>query len=86
MTSSSSTDYSDLVQTAKSGHKVRSLVEDFPRYFRVENITEGEGYSKVDCLYDESSVLEEIREEFKKEFVRSKKVIIIYHWYRTSLT
>ena len=76
MTSSSGTDCLDLVQAVKSGHNVQTLVEDLLRYFTVETITDGEGYSTVDCVYDASKALDEIREEFKKEFVRSKKVVI----------
>jgi len=76
MASSSGTDYSDLVQAAKSGHKVQQLIADLSRYFSIEAIANKEGYSKVDCAYDESKVLGEVREEFKKEFVQSKKVVI----------
>lgn len=63
------------MQSAKSGHKVQQLVADLPRYFSVETVANRASYSKVDCIYDESKILEEIREEYKKEFVRSKRVI-----------
>ena len=76
MTSSGDTSCLDLVQAVKSGYKVQTLVKDLLRYFTVETITEGKGYSIVDCVYDASIALDEIREEFKKEFVRSKKVVI----------
>lgn len=62
MTSSSSTDYPDLVQAAKAGEKVQRLVRDLPRYFRVEDIVAATGYSKVQCVQDESQVLAEVRE------------------------
>ena len=75
MASSSGTDYSDLVQAAKSGHGVRKLITDLPHYFSIEAIANKEGYSKVDCADDVSKALLDVREEFKKEFVQSKKVI-----------
>jgi hypothetical protein len=75
MASSSGTDCSDLVQAAKAGDKVQRLVRDLPRYFRVEDIVLATGYSKVQCVQDELQVLAEVREEFKKELSRSKKVL-----------
>lgn len=76
MTSSGSPDYSDLVQATKAGDKVQRLVQDLPLYFRVEDIAVAKGYSKVQCVQDESQLLAEVREEFKKELGRSKKVLI----------
>jgi hypothetical protein len=79
MASSSGTDCPDLVQVIKAGDKVQRLVQDLPRYFRVEDIIVAKPYSKVQCVQDESQVLDEVREEFKnelKELSRSKKVII----------
>jgi hypothetical protein len=54
MTSSGGTDCLDLVQAVNSGHKVHALVEDLLRYFTVETIVEGQGYSTVDCACDAS--------------------------------
>ena len=76
MTSSSSANCLDLVQAVKSGDNVQSLVGNLLRYFLVDAIAEGENCSTVDCIYDTSRALDDIREEFKKEFVRSKKVFI----------
>jgi hypothetical protein len=76
MASSNSTDCPDLVQAAKAGDKVQRLVQDLPGYFRVEDIVVATGYSKVQCVHDESQVLAKVREEFKKELGRSKKVLI----------
>jgi hypothetical protein len=76
MASSSGTDCPDLVQAAKAGDKVQRLVGDLSRYFRVEDIIVATGYSKVQCVENESQVVAEVREEFKQELSRSKKVLI----------
>jgi len=77
MTSSGDTDYSDLVQTTQSGPKVQYTIENLMNYFDVEAIAAKEGYSKVECSYDVSKALDEVRDEFKKEFIRSKKIVNI---------
>jgi hypothetical protein len=74
MTSSSSTDCSDLVQVAKSSHKVQCLAEDLTRYFNPKDIVAATHFAKVECAYDETKVLDEVKEEFKREFRKSKKV------------
>ena len=73
MSSSGSTDCSDLIQAARSGREVQRLVDDLTRHFRAEDVVEKDGYSKVDC---DPKLLDDIREEFKREFVRSKQVIL----------
>jgi hypothetical protein len=71
-----SADYLDLVQATKSGSEVQHLIKDLLRYFNVEAIAEKDGCSRVECAYDESEILDSIREEFKKEFGRTKKVTV----------
>jgi hypothetical protein len=75
MTSSSSTDYSDLVQIAESSHKIQRLAEDLTRYFNPKDIVAANYFAKVECTDDETKVLDEVKEEFKREFRKSKKVI-----------
>jgi len=77
MASSGGTDCPDLVQATKAGDKVQRLVQDLSRYFHVEDIVPAKGYSKVQCVQDDSQVLAEVREEFKKELGRSKKIFDI---------
>jgi len=74
MSSASSTDYSDLLQDAPPAKKVRALMESLRAYVDIPSIPVKDGYSKVECLYDESEVLVNIREEFKKEPAQSKKI------------
>lgn len=74
MTPSSEDDCLDILQTAPYGDKVQLLAEILTRYFRLETIPDKRAYSKVECMEDESKVLDEVREEFKKEFVRSQKI------------
>ncbi|PVH70285.1 hypothetical protein DL98DRAFT_661243 [Cadophora sp. DSE1049] len=74
MSSSDDTDCSDLVQTALSGDKVRVLTESLLPYFTLESLPVGIGWSKVECLYDESKALAAVREAYMDEFVRSEKI------------
>jgi len=76
MTSSSDTDFSDLIQVVRSSRKVRHLVEDLTSYYNIESIEEEDGYSKVECSDNESEVLKKVREEFKKDWNRDKKVVV----------
>jgi hypothetical protein len=74
MASNDTTDYSDLAQVAEPARKVQDLIESLAAYFDIMSIPEKEGYTNVECIYDESTVLNEVRDEFKKEPARSKKV------------
>jgi len=74
MTSHDGTDCTDLLQATKAGDKVKQLIQGLRHSFRVEDITPKEGYSDGD---GKSRIPEDIREEFKKEFVRSKKLLDI---------
>jgi hypothetical protein len=71
MSSDVDADYSDLVQAAKSGPKLQDLIGSLVAHFSIGSIPEKDHWSQVKC---ESKVLDEIKEEFTKEFVRSKKV------------
>ena len=74
MASSVDTDFSGLVQTAQPARRVQILVESLVAYVDTESIPAVDGYSKVECMHDETEVLDKIREEFKREPARSKKV------------
>lgn len=76
MTSSSSTDCSDLVQIAKSSYKIQRLTEDLTRYFNPKDIITADYFVKVEYIDNETKVLDKVKEEFKAEFRKSKKVII----------
>jgi hypothetical protein len=76
MASSSSTDCSDLVQVAKSSPNLQRLAEDLTRYFNPKDIVAADHFAKVECAYSETKVLDEVKEEFKGEFRKSKKVTI----------
>lgn len=79
MASSSGTDCPDLVQVIKAGDKVQQLVQDLPRYFRIEDIIVAKPCLKMQCMQDELQVLDKVREEFKnelKEPSQLKKVLI----------
>jgi hypothetical protein len=74
MTPSNEDDCLDILQTGPYGDNLQLLAEILTRYFSLETIVEKRCYSKVECNDDESGVLGEVREEFKKEFARSEKV------------
>lgn len=74
MASTIDTDYSDLVQAAQPARRVQTLIESLAAYVDTTSIPTRDSYSKVECLHDETSVLDQIRGEFKKEPARSKKV------------
>lgn len=76
MSSSGSTDSSDLVQIAKSSTNMQRLAEDLTRYFNPKDIVAANHFAKVECVYSETKVLDEVKEEFKTEFRRSKEVTI----------
>ena len=76
MTSSGDTSYSDLVQTTQAGDKVRDTIKSLIPYFSIESIPVAPQVSKVQCSPSERNVLDAVREAFKKEFERSKKVVI----------
>jgi len=65
------------VQVARSSDKVQRLVGDVARYFNVKSIVEKAGYSKVECEYDESTVLKDVREEFKRDLNREKIIDLV---------
>lgn len=74
MSSSDDTGYSDLVQSVASSHNVQTLIEDLLSYFNIDSIPTTGGWSKVSCSSDESQPLDKVKDEFKREFYRSKKV------------
>jgi hypothetical protein len=74
MTSSSGTDYSDLLRTANSGRKVQKAIEKLTGYFDIDALVVMGVYRKVECPSDESKVLEEVKEKFKEDFLKSKEV------------
>jgi hypothetical protein len=76
MASSSSTDCSDLVQVANSSRNLQRLAEDLTHYFNPKDIVPAEYFAKVECEYNETKVLDAVKEEFKGEFRKSKKVTI----------
>jgi len=65
------------MQITQSSDNVQELAGDLIRYFNIDSIVEKEGYSKVECEYDETEALKQVREEFKQYLNRNKKVIII---------
>lgn len=73
MSSNGDTDCSDLVQTTRPSHKVQDLTDSLINYFSTKSILEEEGWSRVECS---STVLDKVKEAFKKDFLRSKKVVI----------
>ena len=76
MSSSDNTDNS-VAQTVLAGHKVQGHVERLTGCFDIESIPVGEGWSKVEWgMYDGSKILDEVKDEFKKEFGRSRKVAV----------
>ncbi|KAM3066226.1 hypothetical protein ACMFMG_012130 [Clarireedia jacksonii] len=81
MNSSSETDYADLVQIAQSSHKIQTSIEHLAQSINVKSIVEKEGYSKVECEYnekeEEEQALRQIREEFKDDLNRDKNIIDI---------
>ena len=76
MASSSSTDCSDLVQVANLSPNLQRLAKDLTRYFNPKDIVAVNHIAKVECIYSETKVLNEVKEEFKGEFRKSKKVAI----------
>jgi len=74
MSSNDSIDYS-VAQTVLAGHTVQGHVERLTQCFDIESIPAREGWSKVEWVYDGSKILDEIKEEFKKEFGRSQEVM-----------
>ncbi len=67
-------DYSDLVQTSSSSHKVQDLVKKLPDYFDIESVAE-DGYTYIPCADEGKSILNKVRDDVKKELERrSKKV------------
>jgi hypothetical protein len=68
MTSSSGTNYSDLVRTTQPGHKVQEAVASLAQYFDIQKIPKSEHYKKVECVNDPSQALNVVRKEFKEEF------------------
>jgi len=77
MTSVGGIDYSDLVQAAQPSHEVQNLIEGLMEYFNINSIPEKEGWSKVECSFDEPNALDSIRKEFIKEFDGSEIINII---------
>ncbi|ESZ90918.1 hypothetical protein SBOR_8690 [Sclerotinia borealis F-4128] len=73
MASTSNTDCSDLVQVAQSSLVVQGLVKDLSQYFDPDTITEKEGYSRVECLQDESKLLQDIIDIIKTIVPRPKE-------------
>jgi len=70
MTSSADNDYLDLWQAVRFGNSIESLIRDLALETSTEAIPDGERWSKVDCAFE----LDKVREEYRKEFVRSSKV------------
>ena len=75
MSSNDDTGYLDLVQTTLAGDRVQGLTESLLPYFTLESLPVGTGWSKVECLYDESKVLAAVREAYMDEFVQFEKVV-----------
>ena len=73
MSSNDSVDYS-VAQTVPAGHKIQGHIIRLTQCFDIESIPARAGWSKVEWLYDGSKILDEIKEEFKKEFGRSQEV------------
>lgn len=73
MSSSSGADRS-VAQTVQAGDKVQGHVKSLMNCFDIDCIPEGEGWSEVECKDDGPKLLEEVREEFKKELNQSQKV------------
>jgi hypothetical protein len=67
-------DYSDLVQVTNSSHKIQDLIRSLPDHFNIESLPEREGLAQIECSEDGWKVLEKVKEEFKKDWQRSKKV------------
>jgi len=72
MSSNDSVDYS-VAQTVPAGHKIQGHVGRLIQCFDIDSIPAIEGWSKVEWLYDGSKILDEVKEEFKKDFGRSKE-------------
>ncbi len=67
-------DYSDLLQTTRSSGKIQDLVKSVQDHFDIDSLQEQEGLAKIDCPDEVWKVLEKVKEEFKKDWQRSKKV------------
>jgi hypothetical protein len=68
-------DYS-IAKIVQTGSETQGHIESLIPHINIEAIPAGDGWSKVECVYDGSEILEEIREEFKKEFNRSREVVV----------
>ena len=71
MSSSSSTDDS-VAWVVEAGRTVQDYVQSLVPKVTIESFPAGEGWTLVEC--DELDVLDGLKEEFKKEFRRSRKV------------
>jgi hypothetical protein len=78
MSSNDSVDYS-VAQTVPAGAKIQGHVERLAQCFDIESIpaikSATQRWSKVEWLYDGSKILDEVKEEFKKDF-RSEEVTL----------
>ena len=54
-------EYLDLVQAAQPARRVQTLIESLAAYVDTASIPAGDGYSKVECPYDEREVLDKIK-------------------------
>jgi hypothetical protein len=75
MSTTGTVDHS-IIQIIQTGHEVQRHIESLIPYINIESIPAGDGWSKVECVYDGSKILDEIREEFKKKFTRSPEVVV----------
>ncbi len=67
-------DCSDLVQVIDASRKVRALVGHLPDHFQIQPLPQKGGYTVVKCDPEGSKLLDQTKEEFKKDFVQTKEV------------
>jgi len=72
----SSSDYTDLLRTAYSGHKVQEAIGNLAGCFDINTIVSKIGYGKVEP-FSELQVLEKVKEKFKEEFLESEEILNI---------